>query len=141
MPPSAIHRHARPLALAAAIRHAPPAWQPTMAALEACCAAQRVDARVYGSLSAQALTGLPCVAASSDLDVLFDCAADVDVAAFLAALQALPSDDLRIDGELRLASGWAVPWREAAAALRTGGAARLLAKSDRAACLDRKSVV
>jgi phosphoribosyl-dephospho-CoA transferase len=71
-------------------------------------------ARVYGSQGWQALTGLPCVHARSDIDLwvaVADAAqADAVAALFTAFEAAAPAP--RLDGELLFPSGHAVAWRE-----------------------------
>jgi phosphoribosyl-dephospho-CoA transferase len=73
--------------------------------------ALHVPLRVYGSFGWQHLTGLPCVRASSDLDLLapvpnLECASTV-----ARALEALCLS-CRVDGELVFPGGRAVAWRE-----------------------------
>jgi phosphoribosyl-dephospho-CoA transferase len=73
--------------------------------------ALHVPLRVYGSYGWQQLTGLPCVRAASDLDLLAP-VSDLESASVVArALNALHLD-CRVDGELVLPGGWAVAWRE-----------------------------
>ena len=106
---------ARPgLTLSEARAAAPAAWHPTLDALLAHGAVHGRVARVFGGLLWQALTGLPYLSPASDLDLLW--AGPVDPA-FLDGLAdiAMPAP-MRLDGEIDLADGFAVNWRELHAA-------------------------
>ena len=84
------------------------AWDALLAALaEAGCAP-----RVYGGFGWQALTRLAYVHAASDLDLLLPVAslAQADAVARVLASRAWAGP--RLDGELLLADGGAVAWRE-----------------------------
>lgn len=129
-PRTAIIRHSRPLLLPDAIGHAPHSWRDGMSSLHELCAKAGTVARVYGSLSSQACTGEIYVDAASDLDLLLECSADTRLDELLAALQSFPLQPLRIDGEILATSGWAVAWRELAAAMRSVAPCKVLAKSD-----------
>lgn len=133
--PQAVVRRRAPLGVEEALPHAPAHWQPTLRSLLAACREAGLTPRVYGSIVTQAVTGEPCLRPDSDLDVLIDCADRRAVHAALAALRGHADAQPRIDGELRLANGWAVAWRELAAADEHGGEARVLAKSDDAVAL------
>ena len=135
VPRQLLVRHWGALPLASAIPGAPRQWQAAMAKIGQLCHALGIRAGVYGSLAFQILTRQDYLTPTSDLDLLFDCSPGVDLPALLAGLQDASAGDLRIDGEVRLQGGWAVPWRELAMALAAGGPARVLAKSDRAASL------
>jgi phosphoribosyl-dephospho-CoA transferase len=134
-PRAAIIRHTRPLLLPDAIGHAPHNWRDGMSSLHDLCTKAGAVARVYGSLSSQAYTGEIYVDAASDLDLLLECRADTKLDELLAALESIPLQALRIDGEILAQSGWAVAWRELAAALRSVAPCKVLAKSDRDARL------
>ncbi|UUX96945.1 malonate decarboxylase holo-[acyl-carrier-protein] synthase [Aquabacterium sp. J223] len=83
--------------------------------------------RVYGSHGWQHLTGERYVHPGSDLDLLVELAHADQAPAVIDGLQAadLP---MRLDGELVLPDGRAVPWREWAALLQ-GRVAQVLVKS------------
>ena len=134
-PRSGIVRHSRPLSLQDTIDHAPHSWRPAMLGLHELCTKYGVVPRVYGSLSSQALTGAVYLDAASDLDVLLECSASSSLHELLVALVTFPQQTPRIDGEVLLQSGWAVAWRELAAALRADDSRKVLAKSDREARL------
>ena len=129
-PRAAIIRHMRPLLLPDAIEHAPASWRDGMSCLHDLCTKAGAVAHVYGSLSSQAYTGEIYVDAASDLDLLLECNEHTRLDELLAALQSIPLQPLRIDGEILATSGWAVAWRELAAALRSATPGKVLAKSD-----------
>ena len=84
-----------------------------------------MDARVFGSLAWQSLTGLDYVTDRSDLDVLFEFRGETDIDRFVADVAAIENEaPMRIDGELMRADGAAVNWREL-----HGGGSELLVKS------------
>ena len=129
-PQIVIHQRA-PLTVAEALPHAPAAWCAGMARLDAACRAAGLTPRIYGSLAGEIFSGQISLNADSDLDVLIDCADGDQVRAAVAVLRTADAAVApRLDGELRLANGWAVAWRELAAALAAGGSARVLAKSN-----------
>jgi len=130
--------HWRALPLPSAIESAPPHWRAPMVRIEQLCRRLGIRAGVYGSLAFQILTGQDYLTPDSDLDLLFDCPSGVDLPALLAGLLATEFGALRVDGEVRLPGGWAVPWRELAIAFAASEAnaakapAQVLAKSDSA---------
>lgn len=130
VPRAAIIRHSRPLLLPDAIEHAPHSWRDGMSSLHELCTKAGAVARVYGSLSSQACTGEIYVDAASDLDLLLECSEHTRLDELLAALESFPLQPLRIDGEILAQSGWAVAWRELAAALSSATPCKVLAKSD-----------
>ncbi|NVO08026.1 MAG: malonate decarboxylase holo-[acyl-carrier-protein] synthase [Rhodoferax sp.] len=73
--------------------------------------ALHVPLRVYGSYGWQQLTGLPCVRASSDLDLLIPVPNLESAGSMARALQGLRLA-CRVDGELVFPGGWAIAWRE-----------------------------
>lgn len=87
-----------------------------------------VQAHVYGSYGWQLLSGLDHVRASSDMDLWVGVADAAQADAVCACLQRFASPALRLDGELLLAHGGAVAWREWAA-WRQGAVRSLLVKS------------
>ncbi|GAB6843596.1 malonate decarboxylase holo-[acyl-carrier-protein] synthase [Methylorubrum rhodinum] len=98
--------------LAEARAAAPPAWHPTLDALIALGARHGLVPRPFGGLLWQALTGLPYLTATSDLDLLWPLAGPLpktfldDLAAIAAAAP------MRLDGEIVLPDGGGVQWRE-----------------------------
>jgi phosphoribosyl-dephospho-CoA transferase len=116
---------ARPPSLRQARAYAPRNWWPTLDRLDGLALRHSVDARVFGSLAWQALTGLDYVTGRSDLDVLFEFRRETDIDRFVADVAAIETDaPMRLDGELMGADGAAVNWREF-----HGGASELLVKS------------
>jgi phosphoribosyl-dephospho-CoA transferase len=126
-PQDAIRAQAPAAPLTELLDAAPAPWQAPLASLAQALAGVGVTARSYGSLANQWLTGIACLRADSDVDLLLDCADAASARQVLAVLARQAPATPRIDGELRL-HGRAVAWRELAAALAHGG--RVLAKSD-----------
>lgn len=115
----------RPPLLRQARAYAPRNWWPTLDRLDALALRHAVDARVFGSLAWQSLTGLDYVTTRSDLDVLFEFRTETDIDRLVADVAAIETDaPMRLDGELMGADGAAVNWREF-----HGGASELLVKS------------
>jgi phosphoribosyl-dephospho-CoA transferase len=111
--PEDIVSTAPPPALCAASEYAPPSWWPTLDGLAELAAQHAVEARVFGSLAWNALTGLDYLHNRSDLDLLLVVDQDVDIrrlAAGVAAIEALAP--MRVDGEVVRYDGAAVNWRE-----------------------------
>jgi phosphoribosyl-dephospho-CoA transferase len=117
-------------------RDAPPAWQAPLRHLAAAAAALQLSLRVYGSFLWQHLTGETYVTERSDVDLLFAARDDTQLQSMLALLlQWERESGLRADGELLLADGAGVAWREL---LRADGtvlakrttAVQLLARAD-----------
>jgi len=116
---------ARPPLLQQARAYAPRNWWPTLDRLDALARRHAVQARVFGSLAWQSLTGLDYVTDRSDLDVLFEFRGETDIDRFVADVAAIENEaPMRIDGELMRADGAAVNWREL-----HGGGSELLVKS------------
>ena len=126
MQPEDIVAIAPPPALSIARRSAPPAWRPTLDALdEARLAALAWKPRVFGSLAWRALTGLDYLTDRSDLDLLLHVRRDTDLFALTADVAAIEAAaPMRLDGELIRDDGAAVNWRELHA-----GAPEILVKS------------
>ncbi|MGX1320069.1 phosphoribosyl-dephospho-CoA transferase [Bradyrhizobium sp. USDA 377] len=129
---------ARPPLLRQARAYAPRNWWPTLDRLDALARRHAVDARVFGSLAWQSLTGLDYVTTGSDLDVLFEFRTGTDIDRFVADVAAIEADaPMRLDGELMDADGAAVNWREF-----HGGASELLVKSiDSVGLLGRRQFI
>lgn len=132
-PKHAVVAHEPPELLCDAMVLGPPGWKPRMLDLLCICARKGVQAHIYGSLSREIESGEAYLNADSDLDVLFICEADSDVCGLLRALRRLDGAAPRIDGEIRVHNGWAIAWRELAAAVLDHSCDRVLAKSDQAA--------
>jgi phosphoribosyl-dephospho-CoA transferase len=138
MPPSAGKRRLRmvvrledivavasPLTLKDARGSAPPGWQSTLGQVIDMAMRHGVQARVFGGLAWQALTGMDYLTASSDLDLLFPLRRDTDPRWLSAELEAIARiAPMRLDGEVVRADGAAVNWREIHA-----GAADVLVKT------------
>jgi phosphoribosyl-dephospho-CoA transferase len=88
--------------------------------------ALQVPVQVYGSHAWQWLSGLTCVRASSDMDLLVP-VPDLDTAGQIVWLLQGLQLECRVDGELVFPGGWAVAWREYAQ-LIGGRAAQVLVK-------------
>ncbi|KQP39264.1 phosphoribosyl-dephospho-CoA transferase [Methylobacterium sp. Leaf104] len=113
LPPEAV-RPRRGVTLAEARATAPAAWHPVLDALLAHGAIHGRAPRVFGGLLWQALTGLSYLSATSDLDLLWPGPVDE---AFLDGLAGIAARaPMRLDGEIGLADGFAVNWRELHAA-------------------------
>ena len=126
--PEDVASRAAPVSLRTAGNLAPPAWADTTSAL--LDLGQRFDAEphVAGSLLWQGLTGLPYLTEASDLDLLWPLSAVRRP--FLDELAAIDRDSpVRLDGELDLADGSAVNWRELHDCLEGVGERTVLLKS------------
>ncbi|HID8535989.1 TPA: malonate decarboxylase holo-[acyl-carrier-protein] synthase [Stenotrophomonas maltophilia] len=86
----------------------PEEWQHPLQALQAIA-----PARVFGAFAWQLLSHLPYVHARSDIDLLWQADSAAQADRLVASLQAWESEyGRRVDGELCLADGGAVNWRE-----------------------------
>lgn len=128
-PLDAVAEHRPPPSLADIASAAPAAWHRQLRDLAVDLDGAGLTARCYGSLVNQAISDEPCLRPDSDVDVIVDGADAADAFRALAILERHGNGIPRIDGELRL-HGWAVAWRELAAAIGTGR--HVLAKSDTA---------
>lgn len=105
----------RPGPTLAEVRHAaPPSWRPTLDALVAHGAAHGCVPRVFGGLLWQALTGLPYLSATSDLDLLWPGPVTRTCLDGLARIER--DAPMRLDGEIVLPDGFGLNWREVRAA-------------------------
>jgi phosphoribosyl-dephospho-CoA transferase len=92
---------------------APAAWQPSLRELATHARAYGVEARVFGSLAWQRLTGLTYLSPGSDLDIVWTLPDRNRISWFLSDLADIDSRaPVRIDGELLRADGAGVNWRE-----------------------------
>lgn len=127
-PRAAIVAHEAPPALEVMLRFVPESWQGSLEALARALRGAGLRPRAYGSLVTQAVSGETCLRPDSDADVLIDCGSRDEALAALAILARHGDGPPRIDGEIRMADGRAVAWRELARALDGGG--QVLVKSD-----------
>ena len=131
LPAADILGHKPPPRLADCKYAAPPHWQATLDALLSLDG----DVQCFGSLAWQHVTGLPYLAANSDLDVLWPLPPSARLGRFLAALARIEAEaPMRIDGEI-IGSPGAVQWRELAS-----GEAMLAVKGEAGAALMRRDV-
>ncbi|MFC7286618.1 malonate decarboxylase holo-[acyl-carrier-protein] synthase [Herminiimonas glaciei] len=128
--PDDIARHEAPLACAHAASALPLAWQPAFADLLHELTAAQLECRVYGSVALQAITGLPYVKATSDIDVLFYPSTHAQLQQGLHLLQQYVQS-LPLDGEIVFPSGHAVAWKEWAEAVKSPDKVKVLVKSMR----------
>lgn len=113
VPPALIAAICPPPALADVVEAAPPAWHTTLARIGEIAARHGAEARVYGSLAFQAITGLDYLTDRSDLDLLLGVHRGTDLRMLAAELAAVAnSAPMSIDGELAGPTGAAVKWRE-----------------------------
>ena len=104
-----------PVPLRDAAPAAPVKWQPILAALLDLGEAIEITPRVFGALLWQHTTGLPYLTDRSDLDLLWSISDERSAALLVERLLKLDaSSPVRLDGELELADGAAVNWRELA---------------------------
>ena len=104
-----IKKTAPAMALASVLRSSPSTWRAQLAALERDAAGMHL--RAYGSLAMEAITELPYVSETSDVDILFHPTSRrqlEDGVAVLARHAAL----LPLDGEIVFPGGAAVSWKE-----------------------------
>lgn len=129
---SDVARRSAPLALADVRAALPPAWLRGFALLEGLAAG--LDLRVYGSLAWQALTGLPCVRPTSDIDLLLEVRSEVQLNAGVGLLGA--AHRLPLDGEILFPGGQAVALKEWA-----GADERVLVKHDSGVRLEKRTTL
>lgn len=123
-----IVRCGAPLAIISAESVLPLAWHSVFSELSDAATSSRLEFRVYGSAAMQAITGLPYLTASSDIDLLFYPLTNAQLHQGLNLLN-LYAKRLPLDGEIVFPSGRAVAWKECAQALENPDRARVLAKS------------
>lgn len=129
---------ARPPSLDAATGSAPSSWQSALDRLDELSHRHTVEARVFGSLAWQTLTGLDYVTGHSDLDLLLDIDRDTDLDRLTADLAAIEADaPMRLDGELMRHDGAAVNWRE----LHSGADELLVKHIDGVGLLTRRAFI
>ncbi len=109
----AVVKVAPPMSLAEAIVAAPSEWRVALGDLVDRGAASGTTFRVYGSLAWQAMSGEPYVGPTSDVDLLWNADGDAAIRRVLDLLvDWVARHGLRADGELVLADGGGVAWRE-----------------------------
>ncbi|MFO1127389.1 MAG: malonate decarboxylase holo-[acyl-carrier-protein] synthase [Rhodospirillales bacterium] len=92
---------------------APASWQPQVATLTVLGERLALPPTVYGALLWQHLTELPYLHAGSDIDLLWSTPAACILPSLLDDLARLDAaGPARVDGEITLASGCGVNWRE-----------------------------
>jgi phosphoribosyl-dephospho-CoA transferase len=92
---------------------APASWRHALGEVEVMASRHDLEARVFGSLAWQALTGLNYLTDRSDLDLLLELRRDTDIPALAEDLAAIEiCAPMRLDGELIRPDGAAINWRE-----------------------------
>ena len=104
-----VDRSSAPLTLKAARPGLPEQWRAGYTKLQE--QSLGLDLRVYGSLAWQAITSLPAVTATSDIDILFRPLSRQQLHAGLTLLNGA-EHGLPLDGEVMFPSGQAVSWKE-----------------------------
>ncbi len=122
-----IVHHEAPLTLIAAESTLPSAWRSAFSALTEAAGSKELEFRIYGSVALQAITRLPYLSASSDIDVIFYPRTDAQLQEGMTLL-GLYAKQLPLDGEIVFPSGRAVAWKEWAQALENPDRLRVLAK-------------
>jgi phosphoribosyl-dephospho-CoA transferase len=108
-----------PPPLSATRNAAPVVWRPTLDAIAKLASWYDINARVFGSLAWQALTGLTYLTGQSDLDLLLSVRRESRLRAFAESLAAIEARaPMRLDGELAFGDGLALNWRELRAETR-----------------------
>lgn len=98
--------------LTSTIRAAPRSWELTLLRLGQLAKEQDVEARVFGSLAWQVITGLDYLTDRSDLDFALHIHRDTHLRPLADELAHIEDDaPMRLDGEL-IRGGSAVNWRE-----------------------------
>ncbi len=117
-----------PVTLDTASHLAPSAWSATISALLDLGKRYEVQPHVIGSLLWQHLTGLSYLTETSDLDLLWPCSGVCR--SFLQELGQIDRcSPIRLDGEVILANGSALNWRELHSCLEGTGVRTVLVKS------------
>ncbi len=123
-----IVRYSPPLRLTDAIAHAPVAWQPALAELDAAAMNIDIELRVFGSLAWQALSGMQYLTPQSDIDLLWHPQSNAQLQQGIELLEHWEqSSGLRADGEVLFGASSAVSWREWVT-LKSGNDQRVLVK-------------
>lgn len=125
---SDVQRITDPLALRAALKHAPSGWSGALHAFAGDCLHSGIAMRIYGSWAWQILTQQSYVRAGSDIDLLFAPVSAEELTRGLGLL-AQHATQLPLDGEIVFAEGQAVAWKECWQALQTDSRQRVLVKT------------
>jgi len=113
VPAHAVISTSPPPLLRSVIRQAPQKWGPTLQRLRGLFARHAIEARVFGSLAWETITGLAYLTDRSDLDLLMHVGAGTDLRQLAHELADIEADaPMRLDGELVRNDGAAVNWRE-----------------------------
>jgi phosphoribosyl-dephospho-CoA transferase len=113
VPRKAIRAVQVPPALAQVVASAPAPWQEPLQRLSQAAQSIGISLSVYGSLLWQHLTGEHYVGSRSDVDLLFSVAGAAQLLQAFSLLRDWEQESgLRADGEVQLADGAAVAWRE-----------------------------
>lgn len=124
----------RPPLLRSACRSAPRAWWATLDRLDELALLHSIEARVFGSLAWQSVTGLDYLTGQSDLDLLLYVRRDTDLDHLAVDVAEIEAEaPMRLDGELMRDDGCAVNWRE----FHAGSDEVLVKHIDRVGLLDR----
>jgi phosphoribosyl-dephospho-CoA transferase len=108
-----VNRVAPPPALASVIRSLPEAWQRSASDLCADGSAMGIDFQVFGSAAWQAMTALPYLTPTSDLDLLWRPTSRSQLEGGLELLRSWEqTSGVRADGEIVFGQDHAVAWRE-----------------------------
>lgn len=129
LPPEMVAERLSAVPLDEAVGSAPAHLRPQLDALAAFGARLDLRPAVFGALLWQHLTGLAYLHPGSDIDLIWPAPASADVPVLLDGLAGLDlAGPARIDGEILLAGGDGVNWRELRNAL-AGPDSRVLVKS------------
>ncbi|WP_211451583.1 malonate decarboxylase holo-[acyl-carrier-protein] synthase [Collimonas antrihumi] len=123
-----VQRITDPLALRAALKHAPSGWSGALHAFADDCVNSGIAMRIYGSWAWQILTQQSYVRTGSDIDLLFAPVSAEELTRGLGLL-AQHAALLPLDGEIVFAEGQAVAWKECWQALQTDSRQRVLVKT------------
>lgn len=132
--PTDIARHEAPLPFTGAVSALPAVWQQGFTALSHDVTAAQLEFRLYGSLALQAMTGLPYLTATSDIDVLFYPSTHAQLQEGLQLLTNY-AQSLPLDGEIVFPSGHAVAWKEWVEAVKNPDKVKVMVKSMRTVSL------
>ena len=129
-----------PRSLASVLCVMPARWQDGLMRLQAELSKQQLSLSVFGSAALQAVTGLPYLHATSDLDLLLQ---PVSLTQLETGLQLLThySRELPLDGEIIFPSGDAVAWKEWGNARRQSASSRVLVKRPAGVALMRTDIL
>jgi len=120
-----------PVSVSEAIRAAPAGWQAQLEGAIATGERLAVRPALFGALLWQHLTGLPYLHPGSDIDLIWPTPPMARLPGLLNDIERLnAAGPARIDGEITLADGGGVNWRELHRELRVPGGAVLVKSMD-----------